>query len=1081
MLKYVSSTVSRSIATAVVAIALLAPLGAEAQRGVLRYETCTVQVLNQTVHVREDSTWVLPNIPTNGGQVRARLNCESVFGTRSGQSDFFVIQGNQMNAVPIIDFGTPDPGPTRIDITSPVALFTELDETAQLAVIGTYAAGADGVAPEKNLSAETDGTNYLTTNEDVLSVSPGGLVTARDSGTVVITAWNQGQTSVIWLSVKIGDDTDEDGLPDNYELAVGLDPTNPLDALADSDADGLSNLQEFDYGTDPFGSDTDGDGIGDGEEVTEGSDAWVTNPLLADGDGDGLPDPVEILTGTDPNDAQSADFDAALVGLDAQPASLTLFYNPILGEVSKQLRIRGLLVDGTAIELTNHPLMGFSSDDISVASFGATPGEVFGGLAGKTTVSASIATHSVDVPVEIKTFSPLPRAAMKLDCNAADVALLGDYALVACLTAGLHVVNVSTPTAPYVTGVAYVPTARAVAGGPGGVAWVASGTGVRAVGSLDTDLPEVLGSAEAGGSALGVAVRSAVTGQVLVAVATPSGVALFDGADPSAPTLLGVAAGSYSDVVIGGDTVAAISAKKVVLIDVTDPTAPLVGGTASGISDARRLAMAAGGLHVLVARGNKGMGVIDSSTVAGPVVVGALGPPAFMLNDVAVQGPLAMGADYYRVNSVPLVQVTVPSAPIFAGVVEFSKYNDANGVAIDAGLELVAMIGSGNWLFIGQYATAADDFGIPPVCVITDPDGASEQITGAKRPVKVQALDDVLVASVTVTLDGVPVGSTETPPYQVTVPYPKDLDQHVIEATAVDIGGNVGVCDPVAVQLIPDPLTNVIGKVIDQKGAPIGGADVSAVGDVVVTKTEADGSFLLVGAPTAQPLYLGVMGSVGPDILFDTFGPYEPVPKGTTSTGVLMLKTPVGSHTVAGLVATPVPYFTTQPTAGDSLAMGALVAKPVTYYLTEGTPSGPEPAMGALIAQPVPFVVRDSSYFPGFPLGAVIAAPVAYTRGLWLQSVSPAQVGQTDGQTILVLAGFELDDVVDVLFYVDGEESALLLTTDLAASGGGTQLDVTVSIDPTAPTGVWSVVLVSATLGSTPSSAGANNSFEVIP
>ncbi len=40
-------------------------------------------------------------------------------------------------------------------------------------------------------------------------------------------------------------DSDNDGLPDNWELAHGLDPNNPADAAIDSDGDGFTALQEY--------------------------------------------------------------------------------------------------------------------------------------------------------------------------------------------------------------------------------------------------------------------------------------------------------------------------------------------------------------------------------------------------------------------------------------------------------------------------------------------------------------------------------------------------------------------------------------------------------------------------------------------------------------------------------------------------------------------------------------------------------------------------------------------------------------------------------------------------------------------
>src|SRR5215210_7843187 len=116
-------------------------------------------------------------------------------------------------------------------------------------------------------------------------------------------------------------DIDGDGLSDVDEAAYGSDPLN-----RDFDADGLLDGEEvYIYGTDPLNNDSDGDGLLDGEEVNQfgtsstspdaDSDGLVdddeifvygTAPEALDTDGDGIGDGEEVLTyGTNPLDPAS--------------------------------------------------------------------------------------------------------------------------------------------------------------------------------------------------------------------------------------------------------------------------------------------------------------------------------------------------------------------------------------------------------------------------------------------------------------------------------------------------------------------------------------------------------------------------------------------------------------------------------------------------------------------------------------------------------------------------------------------------------------------------------------------------------
>ena len=142
-------------------------------------------------------------------------------------------------------------------------------------------------------------------------------------------------------------DSDGDGIPDDYELAHGLDPFRN-DANEDKDGDGVSNLREYELGLSASNIDSDGDGLTDGYELYElgtlaserDSDgdglsdgeevlSHTTDPLNADSDGDGSSDGEEISLGTDPRDSQSTPvFDADKDGVPDDQDNCPFQTNP---------------------------------------------------------------------------------------------------------------------------------------------------------------------------------------------------------------------------------------------------------------------------------------------------------------------------------------------------------------------------------------------------------------------------------------------------------------------------------------------------------------------------------------------------------------------------------------------------------------------------------------------------------------------------------------------------------------------------------------------------------------------------------
>ncbi len=169
----------------------------------------------------------------------------------------------------------------------------------------------------------------LRTNPNSADTDGDGLNDAEEVNGWDITRGDDEGQSVHITSCPLAADTDEDGLSDAEEKQFGTDPaswdtdydnlddfieingweakyidtagehtikvtSNPW--LSDTDADGLSDHQEYMARTHPRSVDTDGDGLNDIDEP----DLWI-NPLKADTDGDELTDSEEVMKyGTNP-------------------------------------------------------------------------------------------------------------------------------------------------------------------------------------------------------------------------------------------------------------------------------------------------------------------------------------------------------------------------------------------------------------------------------------------------------------------------------------------------------------------------------------------------------------------------------------------------------------------------------------------------------------------------------------------------------------------------------------------------------------------------------------------------------------
>lgn len=97
-------------------------------------------------------------------------------------------------------------------------------------------------------------------------------------------------------------DMDGDGLPDSWEQEYFQNLDYDLDD--DSDKDGLTNKEEFEYKTNPNDKDTDSDGMHDGWELENELDPFYDDSQF-DEDYDGFSNLKEFKADTDPNDESS--------------------------------------------------------------------------------------------------------------------------------------------------------------------------------------------------------------------------------------------------------------------------------------------------------------------------------------------------------------------------------------------------------------------------------------------------------------------------------------------------------------------------------------------------------------------------------------------------------------------------------------------------------------------------------------------------------------------------------------------------------------------------------------------------------
>ena len=346
----------------------------------------------------------------------------------------------------------------------------------------------------------------------------------------------------------------------------------------------------------------------------------------------------------------------------------------------------------------------------------------------------------------------------------------------------------------------------------------------------------------------------------------------------------------------GSTAVVADDSVGVQVIDVSDPTQPrLRAGLATG-GEAKDIIVR--GTTVYIADAIRSLTLADISNPDNPV----LGPSTprgtgGLLNDVAVVGRFAFGADFFFFNGVPIIDVSNASNPIPRAILDFRAFFDDNGVGIAADASNVYMVAEADGLsdnnavnnarlYVGQYLSLVDQAGIPPTVQITEPRAGDTVLDGETITMRANAADDVAVTEVRFTADGMVVGTAAVAPFETTFAVSAGVTSVTLGAEAVDPGGNHGTAVPITLNVNPDPRTTVSGQVLDLPGRPAAGIPVSCLG--IVGQSGVDGRFVVSGVPTVRGnIFCSAAFVTALGIVRGQSAGASPVVSGSTDVGVI--------------------------------------------------------------------------------------------------------------------------------------------------------------------------------------------------
>jgi len=184
-----------------------------------------------------------------------------------------------------------------------------------------------------------------------------------------------------------------------------------------------------------------------------------------------------------------------------------------------------------------------------------------------------------------------------------------------------------------------------------------------------------------------------------------------------------------------------------------------------------------------------------------------------------------------------------------------TNYTSSNTAVATVSAEgVVSAVSNGTVLITafneGTSGSGLVTVGIPPQITITSPVDGATVTEGATIPITAQVTGGATVASVSFSVNGRIQFTTVSAPFIFNFTVPTGVSVFTLGASVRDIAGSTATAPNIVILAIPDPLTTVIGTVVDPTGTPTGGASVNCVG--VTGTTSITGSFSIPGVPTAR-------------------------------------------------------------------------------------------------------------------------------------------------------------------------------------------------------------------------------------